>query len=330
MPPTTAGQEWNPDIPANMAHNASSGAAPRASSGATRDYDGGNFECGAGSPWEETLGKIDILYHWSRAPGLSKASTTFSLPPEAGIRLASTTKVVIQVVYDIQQRDDSGPSDLRSLSSKQFWQEFQPSDSSGVRLWLSNTLRPHDAVVLTAGSFDFDLPAFTKSSITHVCHLSEDAANVRSKLLANPDIFSSDTGNTSQWELNVVAVSTQTHETGTAASIEISRRVRSHDESSEKRIAMYSSEASGHWHLHDGPYFSTLEPLRLTLGDAIRTECSFTTLLPSSERDGIRAGYLFDEELCLSYLVVWPARALRSPQCISGRIDDVVPTPSET
>ena len=84
--------------------------------------------------------------------------------------LPAHSQLVVQVVYNNQQANDgrtTESSDLRSLTSRQLWQEFQPTDSSGFRIRLSSQLREHDATVVTVGSFDFSLPQFTASTVRH-------------------------------------------------------------------------------------------------------------------------------------------------------------------
>eukprot|EP01051_Picozoa_sp_SAG22_P033704 SAG22_NODE_14898_length_362_cov_0.787072_1_plen_57_part_01 len=51
--------------------------------------EGGNFRCGGDTDWPAALAEAELLWHWSRRPGLSRAPSTFSLPPEAGLLLPS-------------------------------------------------------------------------------------------------------------------------------------------------------------------------------------------------------------------------------------------------
>ena len=162
-------------------------------------------------------------------------------------------------------------------------------------------------------------------------------------------------GNGTAWRLNVIALSTLTHGAALSAEVEINNTAGE---------ALYSSQAADgagrlpHLHFADGYYFSpSPEGLSLGLGDTIRTQCTYSTVrgprLPiqdtsccchpltgvpysrfwttqgpgSSKRvpGQVQAGHRPGEELCLAYLMVWPAEALRSPKCVSGPGDHVEP-----
>eukprot|EP01052_Picozoa_sp_SAG31_P021568 SAG31_NODE_1674_length_7560_cov_2.804852_10_plen_313_part_00 len=273
-----------------------------------------NFPCGGDTSWPTVLGEADLLWHWSRRPGLSRAPTVYQLPKEVGMPLPARCRLVVQVTYDNQQSNDgliAESSDLRSLTSRQLWEEFQPTDSSGIRLYLTTQLRPHDAIVLTAGSFDFSLPQFAKSSVTNICSVSDQGSTFRR---ANEN---------STWELHLLSISTFSNENAVSVRVDINN---------SDGLSLYSTDSLDatslrrhHLHFSNGYYFSpvldeTNNELILSFGDTIRTRCFYETGQATSERKPghFPAGYAAGEEVCLTYLLLWPATALRSPRCVVG------------
>ena len=109
-------------------------------------------------------------------------------------------------------------------------------DDSGVRIFLeaggSSRRRPHQAAVFRAGSFDFSLPAFADSSVSHDCLVSPQlvvgaaaaGVGVGSGGGGGGDNTGSASGggaDVSAFRLHVFAMSTVTHEAGNSARFEV-------------------------------------------------------------------------------------------------------------
>ena len=249
--------------------------------------DGSNFACrwnvpaGAGAP--------RMIWHWSRL-----ATPVWSLPKDVGVRLPAVSKLVLQVVYDVE----TGSADLRSLTSYEYWQEFKPFDESGVRLTLTTQMRPHTAAVLDIGTFAFGVPPNKITKINHTCVFTDDAG------FFEPNAY-----------LNVIAMSTHTGDTST-----IQNTVTLSVERVGQVTPTWVSTADASLPVHNPLNFhfanlNPLLPLILQHGDRLHTTCQYNAMYGIPQT--IPAGWGMAEELCLVHLYVWPEEAIRHPYCVT-------------
>eukprot|EP01048_Picozoa_sp_COSAG05_P009470 COSAG05_NODE_780_length_7383_cov_123.317408_4_plen_452_part_00 len=250
--------------------------------------DGGSFACQWNAP--AGAGASRMLWHWSR----KTPTSLWSLPQDVGVRLPAVSKILLQVTYDVE----TGSPDLSSLSSYEFWQEFQPFDESGIRLTLAAQLRPYTAAVLDIGTFAFAVPPGKFTTINHTCAFTDEAG------LFEPNS-----------NLNVVALSTRTGDTRTTQNT-VTLSVERPGQVTPTWVSTADTSLPAHDALNY--QFSDLNPLLpliLQYGDKLHTTCEYNALHGISQT--LPAGWGMNEELCLVHLYVWPAEAIRHPYCVS-------------
>lgn len=306
---------------------------------ATNDAsDGTNFECRKDSP-AGAAGRL--LWHWSRDSG---RDTRFVLPPDTGVLLPGVAQLFLQVDYDLE----TGNTDLRQLTSFDFWQEFEPFDESGIRIELASAsaLRPVVATLVQVGTMAISVPKLAVSTHNYTCLFSEESPNFRSGA-----------------ELTVIAASTRTKQTGTAVQLEVTRphkpvvlapgapppppgtpppappppptRIWSSVVGGNGAVGTHGSDAPA-LPPHSGlnPRFSFLtptgqanaggieqQPLKLKQGDVLSIQCDYNTRygLPVDATGGWGRGH----ELCVTYLLVSPAADVLHPVCGSYALENV-------
>lgn len=217
------------------------------------DFTNDTWSCNMGRAMD---GCVDPIALWSLGLGKICYARQF------GIRVGNVTSAYKLAILQIHWNNMEAKSDYY--------------DSSGIRIFYTQKLRPNAGTILAVGQYDFFLPPRLKS-IT----ISGQCSSACSQQRLNGSIY-------------IVMATVHMHSLGKAGLIEHYRNGK-----------WFSDIFPLQSYSYDSPALIPIEPLVFEPGDSIRVNCTFDT---SALRNITIYGEGTLDEMCIGYLIYYPTQ----------------------